>query len=259
MLLLKMCWSKKLVDHRLYETERSAWAPKRFPSCFCICSEYGSRVAFEHGSRKKRGRGHRSPRPEIRAPFSGRYRAAKVTNLPVQTRSGSRQAGSRRFRNSPGCIAAKRSSRGLRGLQASELGELMRFGLVLKLSADNHLKRHETTRFHVEHFCGTHGTFCGTIKTNPEMDSVALNLTDGSVLPFKRAGHFDAPLRAAGLDRIASCHFRREALRSSDLALRLKRREAMSARLSSNPCERSDRESSFCALSESHLRGWRCS
>jgi hypothetical protein len=52
MLLLKTCWSKNWSITDFMKPGDPAWAPKRFPTCFCICSEYGSRVAFELDRRK---------------------------------------------------------------------------------------------------------------------------------------------------------------------------------------------------------------
>jgi hypothetical protein len=122
------------------------------------------------------------------------YRATKVTNLRVQTSRSSRRRGLH-FGSPPGRIATKGLRSGSPGLQASELRRVEAARASLKLAADNNLERYGTPRFHVEHFRGTHGTFCGTTRTCPEVNPVALNPgADGSVLPFKRTG----PLRRPG-------------------------------------------------------------
>jgi hypothetical protein len=150
------------------------------------CAVSGVSSRFRTRSRKSGAKPSFSPPAAIFLASSG------YTGQPRSQISGFRplsQAGSRHFGSPPGCIATKRFRSGSPGLQASELRRVEAARASLKLSADNNLERYGTPRFHVEHFRGTHGTFCGTTRTSLEVNPVALNpAADGSVLPFKRTG-----------------------------------------------------------------------
>lgn len=152
MLLLKTCWSTSRSISDSTKPGEPAWAPKRFPTCSCIRSEYGSRVASEL-DRGKSG--------------------AEVTNLPVQTGSGSRRRGL-------GVSEAHPSDRnqkapvGAPGLQAFRTQRVDAARAFLKLSADNHPERQRDASVPRGTFSWNTWNILWNNQDHSEMDSIAL-------------------------------------------------------------------------------------
>jgi hypothetical protein len=139
------------------------------------CAVIGVSRSLSDAIAKERRQGHHSPRQRkffSLVPVVPRNQGHKSPGSDLQDLS---PAGLDVSEAPPGCFATKRFRSGSPGLQASELRRADAARVSLKLSADNNLERYGTPRFHVEHFRGTCGTFCGTTRTSPDMDSVALN------------------------------------------------------------------------------------
>jgi hypothetical protein len=142
---------------------------------------------------KERPQGHHSARQRKFFSLFPLYRATKVTNLRVQASSISRRRGPDVSESHLAVSRPKGSGRGLQHCKPPNSERVDAARASLKLSPDNHLERYETPPFHVEHFRGTRGTFCGTTRTRPEMDSVALNpeRTAAACCLLKGPGHSD--------------------------------------------------------------------